>query len=156
MQAAAATMAGFSEEAELERRHQHCQITPGQWPDPGTAGAEQGCSAHVAESDSCHPKNSKWHHPSLGRTAVLADSGTDRARAGAIEANTGLAATAVPWSGRLWRRSHSQRVPTLRDKCSPPAGKQVKPKPTLPLRTNVMHRHPEHLHLFCRLTPRCL
>lgn len=83
---------------------------PSQCPDPATVGVERGCSAHVAKPDSCHPKNSKRHHPSLAHAAVLASWGTNCTRAGVIRANVGIAATAVPWPGSLWKRSHNQRV----------------------------------------------
>lgn len=126
---------------------------PGRCPDPGTTGVERGCSAHVAKPDSSHPKNSKWHHPSLAHAAVLAGSGTNRARAGAIGANAGLAAMAVPWLGSLWKRSHSQRVRTPWRSPSPPAGRQAKPKPALLWSTHVRHHHPEHLHRFLQIYP---
>ena len=95
-------------------------------------GVERGCSAHVAKPDSCHPKNSKRHHPSLALAAVLASLGTNCTRAGVIGANIGLAGTAFgsaalargskPLGGALLPQQGDKRTQSLPCPGAPTSG----------------------------------
>lgn len=124
---------------------------PSRCPDPGV---EQGCSAHVNKTDSCHPKNrSSSIHPWPARQCWPAQAQTaqglvllGQTPGSLLQPCPGLApfgSTAIARGSNPSQESFS------------PIGRQAKPKSALPWSTHARHHH-LHFHPFCTFSLRHL